>query len=199
MKIVPSRRTTIVITIAALAGAALGSAIAALATVSHYRSEHAAAVRDRSERRSLLESKARLQRIAEARQLVTHDLEGRVARTRTDLTYAIGRWRRAQTEVAALRAQTASLTADLATAESKAKDSYNSGYDKGYADTSDTFSASPPDTTSGACDPNYEGACVPTGYGDVDCGDLIETDFNVVGVDIDGLDGDGDGIACESY
>jgi hypothetical protein len=40
---------------------------------------------------------------------------------------------------------------------------------------------------------------VPTGYGDIDCGELIETDFDVVGYDIYGLDGDGDGIACESY
>jgi len=30
---------------------------------------------------------------------------------------------------------------------------------------------------------------------DVDCGDLVETDFDVVGVDVDGLDG----VACESY
>jgi hypothetical protein len=55
------------------------------------------------------------------------------------------------------------------------------------------------DTPTDSCDPNYEGACVPTDMGDVDCGDLIETDFDVVGVDVDGLDGDGDGVACESW
>jgi hypothetical protein len=48
------------------------------------------------------------------------------------------------------------------------------------------------------CDPNYEGACVPTGHGDVDCADVHETDVQVVGEDIYGLDGDGDGTACES-
>jgi hypothetical protein len=48
------------------------------------------------------------------------------------------------------------------------------------------------------CDPNYTGACVPTDQGDVDCGDIAETDFNSVGSDPDRLDADNDGIACES-
>jgi hypothetical protein len=48
------------------------------------------------------------------------------------------------------------------------------------------------------CDPNYKGACVPTGHGDVNCADVHETDIQVVGDDPYGLDGDGDGTACES-
>ena len=50
-----------------------------------------------------------------------------------------------------------------------------------------------------SCDPNYSG-CVPAGVGDVDCTELDETDIEVIGDDVYGLDGnDNDGIACESY
>ena len=45
---------------------------------------------------------------------------------------------------------------------------------------------------------NYAGACVPTGNDDVNCADVQETDIHVVGKDPYGLDGDGDGTACES-
>jgi hypothetical protein len=52
---------------------------------------------------------------------------------------------------------------------------------------------------SGDCDANYSG-CVPAGVGDVDCTELDETDIEVVGEDVYGLDGnDNDGVACESY
>ena len=64
-------------------------------------------------------------------------------------------------------------------------------------------------TTSGAiaqnaeCDPHYSGACVPvyrTAADDVDCADIEEKNFTVVtiGEDPHRLDGDQDGIACES-
>jgi hypothetical protein len=53
------------------------------------------------------------------------------------------------------------------------------------------------------CDPNYSGACVPIAS-DVDCGGgsgngpaYLYGTATVVGVDIYGLDRDGDGIACE--
>lgn len=53
------------------------------------------------------------------------------------------------------------------------------------------------------CDPNYAGACVAIAS-DVDCGggsgngpEYLYTTATVVGVDIYGLDRDGDGIACE--
>jgi hypothetical protein len=61
-----------------------------------------------------------------------------------------------------------------------------------------TAAAGAGSAATGKCDPNYEGACVPTGHGDVNCADVHETDIQVVGNDIYGLDGDGDGTACES-
>ncbi|MBA2638321.1 MAG: nuclease, partial [Solirubrobacterales bacterium] len=54
-------------------------------------------------------------------------------------------------------------------------------------------------SAGGDCDPNYAGSCVPAGEGDVDCGEIPETDFEVVGEDVYGLDGGGEpGVACES-
>ena len=52
--------------------------------------------------------------------------------------------------------------------------------------------------SGGGCHPSYAGACVPDEGYDVDCGELAETDISVVGPDEYGLDGEGDGIACES-
>jgi endonuclease YncB( thermonuclease family) len=57
------------------------------------------------------------------------------------------------------------------------------------------------------CHPSYAGACVPTGFSDVDCaggsgngpGYISDKRFQVVGPDVYGLDGnDNDGVACES-
>jgi micrococcal nuclease len=53
--------------------------------------------------------------------------------------------------------------------------------------------------TNGNCDPSYSGACVPAYPPDVDCHDIRATDFRSKGSDPHGFDGDGDGIACESY
>jgi hypothetical protein len=47
------------------------------------------------------------------------------------------------------------------------------------------------------CNPNYTGVCLPL-TGDVDCGDITARDFGSVGSDPFRLDGDDDGIACES-
>ena len=55
-----------------------------------------------------------------------------------------------------------------------------------------------PRPPSGVCDPNYAGACVPIGPPDVNCGDL-RAPVRVVGRDPHRLDGDGDGLACQSY
>jgi micrococcal nuclease len=54
--------------------------------------------------------------------------------------------------------------------------------------------------TSGKCDPNYEGACVPLyeRAGDLDCADIASA-ITVVGSDPHGVDGDNDGRGCESY
>jgi hypothetical protein len=48
----------------------------------------------------------------------------------------------------------------------------------------------------GGCDPNYRGACVPKVPYDLDCAD-ISGSVVVVGRDVHGFDGDGDGIGCE--
>ena len=53
------------------------------------------------------------------------------------------------------------------------------------------------------CDPHYSGVCLPvyrTEADDVDCGEIEERNFTVVtiGEDPHRLDGDEDGIACES-
>lgn len=49
-----------------------------------------------------------------------------------------------------------------------------------------------------SCNPNYSGACLPL-TGDVDCSEITARNFYVVGTDVFALDGDGDGLACESY
>ncbi len=59
---------------------------------------------------------------------------------------------------------------------------------------------------SAGCHSSYAGACVPTGFSDVDCaggsgngpGYVSTKNFQVVGRDVYRLDSDGDGIACES-
>jgi hypothetical protein len=49
------------------------------------------------------------------------------------------------------------------------------------------------------CSKHYsKWACVPAHRADVDCTEISATDFRVHGRDIYGLDGDNDGIACES-
>jgi hypothetical protein len=78
-------------------------------------------------------------------------------------------------------------------------DPASSAYDESLCDdSSSSDGGSDGSTASDGCDSNYEGACVPTDQGDVDCGDLGETDFDSVGDDPDSLDADGDGVACES-
>ncbi|CAN5882083.1 hypothetical protein BH24ACT15_BH24ACT15_05410 [soil metagenome] len=46
------------------------------------------------------------------------------------------------------------------------------------------------------CDPNYTGDCVPVYPPDVNCGQ-VDGPVRVVGRDVHGLDGDGDGLGCE--
>jgi hypothetical protein len=50
---------------------------------------------------------------------------------------------------------------------------------------------------SSNCNSNYGGVCLPL-TGDVDCSEIAAHDFPVIGSDPFRLDGDGDGIACES-
>ena len=52
---------------------------------------------------------------------------------------------------------------------------------------------------AGKCSKHYSHwACVPAHRADVDCDQISATNFRVHGTDIYGLDGDNDGIACES-
>jgi resuscitation-promoting factor RpfB len=68
-----------------------------------------------------------------------------------------------------------------------------------------TACAPPPVTAPpGDCDPNYSGACVPIDS-DVDCaggtGDgpsYVTGPVTVIGIDIYGLDSDGNDIGCEN-
>lgn len=55
------------------------------------------------------------------------------------------------------------------------------------------------DEEADGCHDSYSGACVPVDNGEVDCGDLSDESFDVVGYDEFGLDADIDGIACEPY
>jgi micrococcal nuclease len=58
-------------------------------------------------------------------------------------------------------------------------------------------SAPPAALPGGACDPNYAGACIPVHPPDIDCGDIPDRNFHVVGTDVHGFDADHNGIACE--
>jgi micrococcal nuclease len=54
--------------------------------------------------------------------------------------------------------------------------------------------------TASNCDPSYPDVCIPpiTQSGDLDCGDIGYRRFRVVPPDPHGLDGDFDGVGCES-
>ncbi len=54
-----------------------------------------------------------------------------------------------------------------------------------------------PIADGGRCDPNYAGACIPVHPPDVDCTEIPDRNFRVVGTDVHRLDVDRDGIACE--
>jgi hypothetical protein len=56
----------------------------------------------------------------------------------------------------------------------------------------------PPDWVSeDGCDPGYLGTCIPRPPVKVTCDDISETNFQVLGNDAQGLDPDGNGMACE--
>jgi micrococcal nuclease len=51
---------------------------------------------------------------------------------------------------------------------------------------------------SGNCDPSYPDVCIPSPPPDLDCGQISERNFRVVGADPHRFDGDHDGVGCES-
>lgn len=70
-----------------------------------------------------------------------------------------------------------------------------------FADTTtddDPSSSSTTDEGGEDCSDDYAGACIPDTGERVTCSDLPESDFDVLGEDVYGLDPDGDGIACET-
>jgi hypothetical protein len=50
---------------------------------------------------------------------------------------------------------------------------------------------------SANCDPSYPAVCIPPYPPDLDCDEIIYTNFMVVGSDPHGFDKDNDGIGCE--
>ena len=48
------------------------------------------------------------------------------------------------------------------------------------------------------CDPSYPTVCIPPYPPDLDCADVSEKGFKVVGKDPHGFDGDRDGVGCET-
>jgi pimeloyl-ACP methyl ester carboxylesterase len=57
---------------------------------------------------------------------------------------------------------------------------------------------SPVSSSSGSCDPAYPTVCIPPPPPDLDCGDISFRRFAVLRPDPHRLDGDGDGVGCES-
>ena len=55
-----------------------------------------------------------------------------------------------------------------------------------------------PTTTQSSCDPSYPDFCIPPSPPDLDCKDIAQKRFTVIGSDPHRFDGDGDGIGCES-
>lgn len=49
----------------------------------------------------------------------------------------------------------------------------------------------------GNCHPGYEGVCIPPPPPDLNCEDIEFSNFDVVGTDPHGFDGDNDGKGCE--
>jgi PKD repeat protein len=60
------------------------------------------------------------------------------------------------------------------------------------------LSPTPPTLEEPVCDPSYPDLCIPLPPPDLSCDDITARDFEVVGSDPHELDGDNDGIGCES-
>jgi PKD repeat protein len=60
------------------------------------------------------------------------------------------------------------------------------------------LSPTPPTLEEPVCDPSYPDLCIPPPPPDLSCDDITARDFEVVGSDPHELDGDNDGIGCES-
>jgi len=56
---------------------------------------------------------------------------------------------------------------------------------------------SPTQTQQPSCDPSYPDVCIASYPPDLDCGEIVYSNFRVVGSDPHGFDRDNDGIGCE--
>lgn len=63
---------------------------------------------------------------------------------------------------------------------------------------SPTPTPSKPKTQGTSCDPSYPDFCIPSPPPDLDCKDIAQKRFTVIGSDPHRFDGDKDGIGCES-
>jgi protocatechuate 3,4-dioxygenase beta subunit len=57
--------------------------------------------------------------------------------------------------------------------------------------------AAPSSLSEPECDPSYPTACIPAPPPDLDCADIVESNFTVMGSDPHHFDSDGDGIGCD--
>ena len=56
----------------------------------------------------------------------------------------------------------------------------------------------PPPPSAGNCDPSYPDVCIPSPPPDLDCPQISERNFRVIGADPHRFDGNHDGVGCES-
>ncbi len=120
--------------------------------------------------------------------------------------------RAAADRAAAVQAATVRVAADKAAADRAASDraaqaasqkaaSQKAAADRAAADAArdaqapQTLAAPP---SGGDCHASYPDFCIPASGGDVDCGELTQKDFTALEPDPYGLDGNNDGVACES-
>ena len=71
------------------------------------------------------------------------------------------------------------------------------GEPRGRPTTTVVSSSSSSPSSGSECDPSYPTVCLPTPPPDLNCTDISERRFEVVGSDPHALDGDNNGIACE--
>ena len=70
--------------------------------------------------------------------------------------------------------------------------------DAGGVTPPDNGDGTPPDNGNGDCDPSYPNVCIKSPPPDLNCPDISDKNFQVIGSDPHGFDRDNDGIGCES-
>jgi hypothetical protein len=85
------------------------------------------------------------------------------------------------------------------TAETTQGGDFNDGNDTAVVEEDDDIGADEDDDDGGdtSCHPSYPDTCIPPPPPNLNCDDVEETNFEVVGSDPHGFDGDNDGVGCE--